>query len=108
MTLERFTNYINLIQEQSERECRLHSALEEITDGRFIVLLSDEIESALLEMIDDYFGDMDNTTSYWLYELDQKRKDAELEGKFSFFVNDIPIPLRTIEDLYTYLMSIKH
>jgi hypothetical protein len=96
-TLEKFKYYMDIIQCESEFIDSLIDILR--TDILFEKL---NCQSLALDLIGDLFRDTDDWIGYWAIELDfgKRYKDGcvtEEDGTI--------IPLRTVEDLYNFLVS---
>ena len=95
LTFERFEYYM-------EKVIQYDNTVEEV----FAYYSEDVIDrlsvasSGLIQLIEELMGDEDTGwIGYWLYELEQGEK--YVEG--SVTIDDVPVPLATLEDLYNLL-----
>lgn len=97
ISFDKFEYYINTIKRESDFVDSLTDILR--TD---ILLEKLNCQSLALDLIGDLFRDTDDWIGYWAIELDfgKRYKDGcvtEEDGTI--------IPLRTVEDLYNFLVS---
>jgi hypothetical protein len=96
MIYQQFEKYINAIKEQEEKELKVAIALDEILDGRFVPTFATGVVTCLVDCIETYF-DCGDTLEWWLWE---RREDVEED---QFWQDQVPVPMRTVKNLYNYL-----
>lgn len=96
MTKEQFIKRMNLIQNFQSEQQTLSVLIDKITDGYSIVTIGDYLVSEMINMIEENLGYMD-ILAWWLYEdVDKVIYDNEKE-----------ISVRTLEELYDYIIKNK-
>lgn len=104
MNFTKFKHYMEVLKIQNEKEFKFGIAMEEFLDGAYVPCFSDTLTGAYIELLEDYFED-EGTISWWLYEWEEGSKE-EL-SVYGMFVREVPVPMKTMENLYTYLMWCK-
>lgn len=107
LTKEEFCKYINFIKDRIEAEDKINDLFtEEFTDSIFMPYgkCIDKIVSLLSKIMRcediDAYGTTD--IDYFIYELDFGKKWPEYSIYDEY---DAPIPMRTPEELYDYLIK---
>lgn len=94
-TFERFKYYMDKV-------IAYDNAVDEIWDviNEAVIDKLSVAQSGLIEVLEELTGDEETGwIGYWLYELDQGNEYEE--GMIT--VDDVPVPLETLEDLYNIL-----
>lgn len=103
MKLKLFENLITALKEQLELDKKNSDLLGEVfTDSYLIMYPNSIIIEAVISFLEDYFNDEGEWVSYFVYELDFGEKwysDCVLDS------DGKNIPLKTIEDLYNFLIK---
>lgn len=96
MTKEQFIKRINLIQNfQSEQET-LSVLINKITDGYSVVTIGDYLIDEIINMINETMNIEDKDLIFWwLYEN---------VDKVIYLNDDTEISVRTVEELYDYIV----
>lgn len=107
LTKEEFCKYINFIKDRIEAEDKINNLFtEEFSDSIFMPYgkCIDKIVSLLSKIMRcediDAYGTTD--IDYFIYELDFGKKWPEYSA---YDEHDAPIPMRTPEELYDYLIK---
>ena len=103
LTLEQFTDAINGIIDTNHKNEQFSASMEEFSGSWFISELGLPATDTLLRVLEIIFDDRGEWISYWIYELDYGTRD-DLSATNA---DGTPIPLKTIEDLYTLLIKNK-
>lgn len=99
MTKERFVKYMNLIQNFYSETDTIQELIDKITDGYSCITIGEKLINAILDIIEEglHIPKDDDILSWWLYE------DVD---KVIYDENNNPISVRTLEELYNYIISI--
>lgn len=105
---ELFKDCIEALQKQYEKEIRFADFMEEYLDGRCVPTLSDDVQSALVNLLSYVMEPTtaihegwDTWVEWWVYEKDFGR-DIKIKA---FDENDKEISLNTVDELYDYLVA---
>lgn len=104
MKFSKFKHYIEVYQAQEKREQKFGTALEDFINGVYVPCFADKLMTEYFNLLDEYFNSGD-TISWWYYEWDKGVREAE--GTYGMYHHEIPVPMKNLEDLYTYLMWCK-
>lgn len=96
MTKEQFIKRMNLIQNFHSEQQTLSVLIDKITDGYSIVTIGNYLVSEMINMIEEDL-DYRDILGWWLYEDVEK----------VIYDKDKEISVRTLEELYDYLIKNK-
>jgi hypothetical protein len=102
MIYQQFAKYITAIRNQEEKELRVAKALEEILDGRFVPTFATEVTVCLVDCIESYF-ECGDTVQWWLWERNEDNEEFD-----DFYQDHIAVPMKTMKNLYNYLVWCKY
>lgn len=105
MRKENFVKAINALIEQSERDCEFEKALEPFFDNYLISSLSDHLQNAVIDLLEDEMNDIGETISWWLYDAPEAGKNKE--SCYIFLQDGTEITVETPEQLYDFLTASK-
>lgn len=96
MNLVDFTKHIERVQKAVTDSYSLSDLLK--TD---VIEFSDDLVDSITDLLVIHFNDKSEWISYWMWELDFGVNYTD--GSVTF--DDVPVPLKTIEDLYKVLID---
>lgn len=96
MTKEQFVKRIALIQNFHSQQQTLSAIMNKICDGFPVVTIGDYLIVELIDTINEALRIVNkNLLEWWLYEDSEK----------IIYVDDKPIPVRTVGELWDYLTN---
>ena len=99
-----FKETIEALLKQDEKEDRFSDNLLEFTDGaRPLMLLSKELTIATFNLLEEIFDDKNGWIAWWYYDNDKGKGNLK-----AWCDNHKKIKLKTIKDLYNYLVRNKN
>lgn len=101
----KFVEILNYIQESQEIYDELNKVMQETDIERFdfcnaYTLADGQLETYLIEVLEDMFGDNDHWISYWIFECDCGKRDY---AKKIISAEKEEIDISTPEKLYDFL-----
>lgn len=101
ITLEHFTNVINNIKDSRRADEEFNKALRLIYTDNYIASVAGYLENILVDTLQIVFEDKGDWLGYWLWECDFGSSIT----KDSVHIDGVPYRLKTIEDLYYFLIN---
>ena len=96
ISIYNFFKYMEKIKQHDEVEDYIFSILSEDIATKVSTMASDYVD-----MLEEYCDDQQGWITYWIYELEFGEKWTES----SVSINNVNIPLKTVEDLWNLLDS---